>query len=728
MEYFSLDDIPQNQKSKLLQEKLQEELEQHQNLAKKNAETEKTKNTISSFGNGNKVETENITTTMEEDMKEKGLPEYESLFEDALYEEAFILLEKRLAKIDDLIESRKHIKKFFELMDEDEHLAQAYKTGKVYALAKSLASALQEPFMVDARERINDWLETDTLSMLYTQLVLNNNFEKAKLMMPYVDTNLGNYPETISKIASNNNVDALRFFCENMKNIHFNDGALLRACHDMSPATLSMLIEEFEFDINEQNKEDPKSDSTKDLMGISIFNKLAYKGNIKNFKHIVENYGHRINLNQTFVHKNKNVTFFDMVDINDNHTEFFEPLMAMPSLRSTYIERIAQSLFAKPTVINKCAQTDVYALMFSHPNFNHQAVNLGQGYTLYGLLSRMGISSKEESNQGLVRSYMKVLEAYVENHPDDNVPSSANFHIVGAAVHVASLSESLADACNLIMRRYQQYINQPNPSGKLPIQQVEKDTLLYRLMVNHGAIPPEPPQSFWNTVASYIIPGKKSSESHRDAVLRVAEEMSSKKSSESPKGSLKTLRQQMREDFREMKEYLKNDLCDPIIKFKCENMFLKADHLVMMMDRHSLKNSFEDMHFLGENFSNYLNTSLKKYIEACQAAYDFTAPPQKNDLQHKVNEAKNLCMQQVNLLTEQIELISHNTFTDANSEALKGLRVQSKFLEAKLGDRGYDVEHYASSNNEQEAPHENKSMTVFDDNNDDTPQRPRRRM
>ena len=71
--------------------------------------------------------------------------------------------------------------------------------------------------------------------------------------------------------------------------------------------------------------------------------------------------------------------------------------------------------------------------------------------------------------------------------------------------------------------------------------------------------------------------------------------------------SLMQLKNQMREDFRTMRSYLDNKLCDSSIKFKCENMFLKSERLVKLMEKYNVTKSFEDMIFLNKNFFWLIN-------------------------------------------------------------------------------------------------------------------------
>jgi hypothetical protein len=361
-----------------------------------------------------------------------------------------------------------------------------------------------------------------------------------------------------------------------------------------------------------------------------------------------------------------------MVDQIGMQQEFLSPLLDDMTLKANYISRIADSLFGNTQVIAKCCETDIYSKLFSHPSFDPQVINLGQGYFLYGILSELG-KVANRSGEDAARPYFKILDSYIHSYPEDDVPEATNFHIVGAAVHVASKSESktVTDAAGLILRRYNKYINKPNPFGTLPINQVEKDSPIYRILINHGAISPEPEPGFWGSMMSVFNGKRKQAEVMQQESMENARVVA-------PNSNLMALRNQMRDDFRVMRNYINNDLCDTNIKLKCENMFLKSERLVMMMEKHNVNQSYEDMHFLGKNFSNYLKESLSSYISVCQATVDLASEDKKTS---KLMAAKKQCMEQVDLLAEQVALISQNIFNEVEGNAARNLNVRGRVLQ-----------------------------------------------
>lgn len=656
--YYEKINLEQEIKIKQLQQQLEEQ------QFKKREEVDKMKDVINSL---NKQYSNFDMKRKKGNSMGREMQQYMDLIEDGLFDEVFDILQERVSKIDNSLEKKKYIMNFFSELMSEEIFDAILEEDKWGPLAVSMVQAINErPFLNDVKSKLGNIVPEEQATVLLSILILSNELETAKTFLPYANKDLSTFNRTVEEVTGKNNLEGLRFFCEYMENVHFNEGALLRIASEMKPEALKMLIDEFSFDINEQSK---------GKMNVNLVQALILDKNLKNFSFVAKNYGNKINFNLPAVLDKSSAQFsiFDLIDKTNMQSEFYSLLLDNSSLKPAFIERIGNSLFDQD-VIQKCSQTDIYAKFFSHPSFDHQLFNLGQGYFLYGLLSRMGVAAKRSENgDEMARHYYRILDAYLDNTSDDTVPESPQYHIVGAAIHVAVLSDcpSVTDACTLITRRYKQYINKPNPSGVLPISQVEKDSPLFRLLINNGAIPPEPPPTFWSSVVG-LFGGKKKSQTMPDEELVTKQERAT--------GTIASIRVKMREDFRTMREYIANDYCDPSIKMKCETMFLKADKLAMVMEKNNLVSFYDELHFLSENFSNYLKKSLKAYTEVISSSVDLSDV--KNDA--RVQKAKELCVDHVKLLTEQVDLITDNISHDMTDNAMSSLRVTDKFLQDKF--------------------------------------------
>jgi hypothetical protein len=616
---------------------------------------------------------------MEKNNKPKvNVEQYMELFNDSLFDEAFILLEKNINEINDKIEKNKHIREFFGFIFNEDYFNILLDNNKLLPMSSSFVKHIVEiDVLKDMGLKLGNFVDPDMISIMFSLLLQNNEFEKAQFLTAFFEPNIMTFPKTISEIITRNNIEALKYVCENMSNIHYNEGSLLRLAAGMDTKALQLLIEKYDFDINEQSRE----------TGDNILTVLLKNKNIKNFKFLVNNYGDKINFGIALNKNKKTPYLFDMIDSLGLQEDVYKILLNDLTLKTIYVDRIAKSLFSNTNVISSCINSDIYEFLFSHPNFDHQSFNLGQRYFIYGLISQIGQSALTEDTEQ-TEVYIKVLESFLNNHPEDNIPETTEYNIVGAAIWIAkTVSESatankenikaVINAVGLIVRRFPQCVIMQNPNGQFPIEQIEKDSPIARILVTYGATPLEDELGFWGNIVSKVKGQKKPVQ-----LLGIAKQAERESQVIGVQNNpIPELRSQMRDDFKEMRILIGNPLCDPSIKFKCENMFLSADKLAKMMEKHKMVNMYDELHFLSENFSNYLKKSLSYYLDVCSTTADFAAI---NKIEAKLEAAKNQCVEQVDLLREQVDLISENVFSDVENAAQTNLRVQKRFLTEKF--------------------------------------------
>jgi hypothetical protein len=579
------------------------------------------------------------------------LKKYQQLIDESFFDEAFQVLAQEVAKIEDVIEQKRVIRMALSYPLQESKIIELANRNQLNELATAMNKTFDKPNFEDLKGRLSTIISNKEASKIVSVAIIENNFDVAKTFMPYAIKDLSVYKTTIETVTNANNVEGLRFMCENFDNIHFDSGELLARAADMKTDALKMLIDEFNFDFNTQARPE-----------CNLVLNLITQGNTKNFEWLNKNYGTKINYNFELIYK--------LIE-KENKLDFYSIMLTNPNLKQVHVEKIGNYLFT-PKVIDGQSHHDIYEKFFTHKSFDDQTFALGQGYFIYGLLSKIGNVAKRESND-TVRNYVRVLDAYMNTLEEDTIPDSPEFHIVGAAVHVAKVGDTPGtnEACIAVLRRFPRYINKPNPSALLPIQQVEKDSYLYQMLINNGAVTPEPEPTFWTNVLN-VFAGKKNK---KEAVVEDTQTIKENKASET---SIGIIRIKMKNDFRTMQDYLLDELCDASIKMKCENMFLKADKLSMVMEKKNLNSYGDELHFLSENFAKYLKSSLKAYIELSHAAYELENNPKK------LEEAKKLCMEHVNLLTEQLDLITSNISNGLSQDALIELKASGKFLEERF--------------------------------------------
>lgn len=628
------------------------------------------------------------------------IQKYRDLIDDSLFEEAYMLLErdsKELENKNQLIERNKLIRDFFVAIFEDDYFNEIIDRGVLLPVAQETTKALfNKDFLKEQIKKFPNYVDEDKIGIMFVFLVQNHDFAEAQSLLPWVNKNITNYPSTINKIIEDKNTKALEFISRNMENIHFNEGALLRSCSDMSPDILRIMIDDLKFDINEQSKNE----------GINLMHTLLIEKNVKNFAFIVQHYGDKIDWSaKALFNKGKSqLSVLDLVEASGYYSEFYNIILDDLSLKETIVDKIGSVLLTNRKAIDQCANSVVYEKLFSHNNFNPKTTDLQQNHLIYGLLSEIGKTSFA-GDYTLSKHYYNMLNTFLHTYVshDDNVEDAPQYNVVGAAINVVEKLEShftasqkdlsnakvALDAATLIVRRYKQYLNKPNPDGRLTLELTVKDSNAYRLLVNNGALTAEPEPGFFNALTRMMGGKNREIDKQRAMIIeRGRESVTKDVENVTGNNSVNNLKNQMREDFRTMRGYIGHKLCDPSIKFKCENMFLKSERLVNLMEKYNVTKSFEDMIFLGKNFSEYLKESLKAYIAVCEATHDFSDTNMKYE---KLEIVRKKCLSQVDLLAEQVELINQNISAEAEGNALRNLNIQGRFLRNRFDTPGNDL-------------------------------------
>lgn len=644
-----------------------------------------------------KIENMNNKTKKKEESLTENQLKYQQYLDSILYEDLFAEFKKNVTQKESNLDKVAVINEFFGFVFSYENYDKLLDNGKLSLFNKVFLKELNEDKFYSENiimDRIDILLNKQMCSLHFSDAVLNSNFENAKIILPYAEQNIDEYVNTLKQIQSKNDIDALRFMCESLKNIHYGNGELLHSCVSMSTSAIDMLIKDFKFSITDQVSSS----------GMSLIQHCVDKSLLNKFTYLIENYYSDINLSQPIANASTSVrsakvavlpegvkskgnreSIFDLIVNNKKEFEFLSVLLSVEDpkfLKQSHINMIGSIIFTDEKIA-KYAKTDIYDKFFSHPSFDAQVFNLGQGSFIYGLLSRMGICLTKNDNDELGQNYVRILDSYISNANIDEIPTVPEFHVVGAAIHVAKVSEkpSARDACRLIIKNFKQLINKPNPSGVLPISQITSDNPIYRTLIDNGAITPEPEPTFFKSFLRMFEKKKKIKIENAADI----EDISNKNVTV---GSISSIRGNLKSDFRDMRNLLSNPEMDADIKIRCENMFLKADNIALVLEKNNLNNFFDEIHFLSENFSNYLKKSLGAYDKIL----DGNSKIASQTFESKVEEAKKMCLKHVKLLEDQTDLILNNIGNEIGDSVLKDLRIRGRFLEEKFDKPKVDLE------------------------------------
>lgn len=650
---------------------------------------------------------ENELNKKEEKMTQE-IQHYIDLFNESLFDEAFILLEQDVSGIDNIIEKNKLIRNFFGFVFSEDLFNNMLEENKLLAVSVTLINNLQKDFLKEMGSKLKNFVDEDMFSVMYSLLLLGSEFDKAKFLLNFFTPSVQTYPKTIEEIINNKNIEGLRFVCENMRDIHYNKDELLVLSCNMGNDALKMLIEEFDFNVNDKLKEN--SDN--------LMTALLKKGNAKGFKFIVDNYEKNINWNAQLTNK---TTLFQIISTMPTQTrlEYFDILLSSPTLKESLIEKIAVNLFTFTTENYKIMQDgvehDIYKKLFEHPNFNGQTFTLGQGYFLYELLSTFGTIALENL-EDCTKMFAKIINEYLgSKEGQKDIGDSPSYHIVGAILFVANEIEQNAkttplimqltlDIANNILKTFPQHINRESPNGIFPLTQVKNESPLYNMLVEQGSVTldPEPDMGFWGGFKNAFSNNKKNPGGINKALIEKAQAFKNTPNGRVSKAkeyvkdnkvqhdsSLSSLKEKIKDELRNMGPLISNPMCDLTIKMKCENMYLTTIQLINMMEKHNVSHAYEEMNFLSVNFSTYIQKTLKFYIQVCNAAVDLAHENIKED---KLNKAKEECIKQIDLLAKQVEKVGESMFKDVEANAKRDFNVQGRFLTTKFSTDGLSEE------------------------------------
>lgn len=610
----------------------------------------------------------------------KEMVDYAKLIKLSLFDEAFSLLENNFNALEDNIEKSLLVRNFLNLIFDIDVFKKVVDDENVFSYSKVFVEHFQNNHALHhLGDRTAQFIKSEIVNVMLAYLIKKNEFEGAKLLVPFANNNLINYPNTLYDIVEDNNIEALRFVCENMNNINFNEGALLRLTTEMSPEAMKMLIEEFNFDINEQSRETRNN----------LISSLIKDEEMTNFKFLLSNYGNKINWNVILQEefREEKQDLFDLINQTSKKLDFYSILLEDLTLKNTSIERIANTIFKNNNTIELALKTDVLSKLFSHPSFDHKLINLGQNYFIYGLYAKIG-TSLLDSNFEVAEMYNKVLTTYLDNTKDKEIPNSTNFHVLGAIVALNSyfqknMGEQTTKATKIllksterVLKSYPEYVNIKNPNGTYPIVSLKEHSPIYDLLIKNEAAPLKSRFTLLAIIKQLF--GLYKPEVNEDMVRQF---FINRENFNKNKEKTQTLSEKLDNNFIEINQLAHDPMCDSVIQYKCDNIYLKAVHIATMIEKHDVKGVYEDIHFLTNNLAKYLHKSLSIYLQICNATVDFIG----EDKQHiKLQNAKEQCIDQIDLLKSHLDAINENIFNTVEDSVKTDSRVHSRVLKEKF--------------------------------------------
>lgn len=577
----------------------------------------------------------------------------ERLISNKLYEEIFIYIEEKCKNFNK-IEKSTYIKEFFNYVLIDKLDEISY--GGTYLFSKALSKVLSTPFYEDIKERLEVFVSDEHITLMYAALLKEGDIDNAELYAKYVDKEIKDFKFTLNKVIETKNIAVLDVMCKNLKNIHFQNDELLTLVAPMGPEALDLLINKYGFNIN-------KESSNKFSNKLSLVSESIKRMNYDLFDYLINNHWSKIKWTDYHVNLLGNFASRPL-------SEFYSRLFLKEidkEMYSTLVKNLFGSLDSLRDIDEK-----LLGLIMKNKFFDPLVINYGQRHLLYGVLSNLSTN-----DQTHLKINLKILKAYLSTVDENQYVITATYkHVLGAAVMVAkeNQNENTYEALKLICHKFPSYINKPNPDGTLPIIGVDKNSNIYSLLIECGAVPPIPEKGYWASIIENMSGKNKSKDNHENnedyaTTVAVSKDM------------FKTIKNDFKKSYNDIKDVVKKDEIDGFLKMKIENMFLKANKLLLLMEEHDLKNDYDSLNFLSENFAVYLKKSLEKYIEVNKL---YTTISITNELEGKIEKAKKECIEQVSLIEEQILLIADTLFKDVENKVVTDQKIHKNFLKETL--------------------------------------------
>lgn len=577
--------------------------------------------------------------------------EFCDLMEDGLPEHTFELLDKKLKNIESVVDKKIYMKNLFSYLFAPSNVKYWLEINQLLLLSSGLRNWCSKQLDIDIGSVLVNSISKDTASIIFSRFVLNNDFTNASFYLDYAYDDLSKYKISIIDMIDKPDVSGINFMLSNLSNLYFENGILL-FYSAKNTEIASLLLDKYRFDINTV------------CNGISFISKVVEVNNLNLFKILLSRHHTALNFTDDSIYNNI---------LNTKNFDFITPLLTCSDVKSPQIKRIYEILFSGD-IPDKLAYTQVYSALFNNPLFDHHIMNLGQGYFIYGLLSKLGVVSKK-LGADYAKCYVHILDDYLSSIKDQYMPDSPDFHVVGAAVHVAQIchTQPTIDALTLVVRKFPNYLNKKNPNGFLPLEQVQSSSSIYQILLNNGAKKEITTTSIWGYLKSFFIKKEHAIDVETESMYPVV------KNNSSSSISTYNVREQIRLDFNQIQQIIDVDGFDFELKILCENMFLLSDKLSILIENNPEIDFTTELHFLSQNFSNYLSKTLSTYVKFIKSN-SYTPEQAEN--------TKRIALKHINLITDQITLLTNNISSLLHDDTMNDLEIRTKFLESKFGKQG----------------------------------------
>jgi hypothetical protein len=520
-------------------------------------------------------------------------------------------------------------------------------------------------------------LEQSYLEYLLSYTIRMNLLDYAKSFSSFVHMkNLERYEVMMETIFDYGLTDALYFVLETFDNIHFNNHKILQHSLKLNDTrVLDKLISIYKFSPN-------AIDNDKNTL---IYHTI--KDNKPNlFIHLIKNYGKDINLlnkneqDKTIFDYLNNNTFFSLIDnILDEELS--------PNILAIVFKKMFENDF-----LRNYASHDIYKKLFSQKNFDPKIFNLGKSNLYYYIVDMAFMTSSSEL---VANQYLVLLENFLKTYKKQ----INNFYVFNPLTYVIKESQEYKyfanDVVSKLLCEFRDIVNEADLE-KYPLDYAKQEEM-FSLLIGQGA----------NVKSANNKEGLKKlfKFKNKDSSKEVIKEVAAPVKAEEPKeeanftvnGTVQEVKAQMSAKYLKMKDLIDEKIFPMQISLRIDNLYLKMKQSLDLVIEHNELYQPEEVFFIDKVIDNYLLKIIQSYYSVSKMSINFEQDSiVKKDTvlgvivneevvdMNSVNNMKEECLKQIELIESQINLINQNIKYAIMQKNEMQLKENNLFLSSKM--------------------------------------------
>lgn len=609
---------------------------------------------------------------------------YQEFIETGLYEIMFQKMKENAQSQVDEIETQKYLNTFFMHIFSKEFVKKAKKDNYFKYFYPVVFKSLNEDEDFNIfTNRIGRIISEETANDFFETLIKSGREADASLLLPYISKNAEDHFSLFVDLIADGQDKLFCNLVEQMNNIHFGNDVLLQITLDSNPSTANYLINKHKFDINAVGELPGVDEDSYSFVHSTIIEDAH--GHLKN---LLTYHLEKINFNPVEVSgirgKIDLMTFVLSQDPSYEQLKMFLSPDLSGRISADHIRHILEYMMTDKNII-KFSSTDVFEDLFAHPNFDAKLCAPNQNFFYYEIVAAL---SKETQSKGggqteeRVRSYLKVMSAYLHNAKPEDMPNATSFNPLGAIVWRATFpvqyDAEMRDAVLMVAKKFPMLINAVNPNGKTALDLTKDGSTLQQMLKEMGAKPAPSGLRKWfgGDITVLSVPDTIKPETFKENVQR---------NSFATGASIPELLLYFKEDQEKIWKDFKTKLPEahPELKEKYDELFYKGTEFLEFAKGHPdiVINSYEEISFITNGMIKYVRDILDNYESVVNVANRLSNSNLKIEKEQAIRAG---CVNQMNQMSKQLTVSIDKIYQMATEDGMEKMNVTSLRVAGKV--------------------------------------------